>query len=56
MLKNIGYNVLEVFKLRTFTSLNQFQINFHVPMIYYEFFCISKLNIFNTKLNYQFKT
>jgi len=37
-IKNIGYNASKVFKLHTFTLVNQFQIHFHVSMIYYEFF------------------
>jgi hypothetical protein len=36
---------------RAFYSSNIFQINSHVPMIYYELYYIKKSHICNTKLN-----
>jgi hypothetical protein len=37
-----------------FLFIGFFQMNSHVPMIYYELYYIKKSYIFNTKLNYHF--
>jgi len=39
-----------------FYSLDVFQINSYVPMIYYELYYSKKSYNFNTNLNYHFKT
>jgi hypothetical protein len=53
--QSTSYNVLKIV-LHIFYALYWFQIYSHIPMIYYDFFCIKKSNNFNTKLNYHFKT
>jgi hypothetical protein len=40
--------------LKAFYSSDIFQINWHVPMIYYEPYYINKSYTSNTKLNYYF--